>query len=134
MAITLSERARAYLQEKRFAMLATIDQDGSPQLTTVWYDLDGDEILMNTAAGRVKDGNIRRDDRISSCIENGYTYVTISGRAALIDDQEVAQADIARLARRYHPAAKAEQMIRDQFSKQHRVTVRMVIERVSEYW
>jgi hypothetical protein len=56
----------------------------------------------------------------------------LSGTAQLIDDQETAQADIKRLAVRYHNPEKAEQMMRDQFSKQQRVTVRMAIERVVE--
>jgi PPOX class probable F420-dependent enzyme len=132
MARSLSAKARAFLQEQRFAVLATINADGTPQLTTMWYDLDGDTILMNTAAGRVKDANLRRDPRISICVEDGYDYVTIAGTAELIDDPEVAQADILRLARRYHPPAKAEQMARDQFSKQRRVTIQLPIERVIE--
>lgn len=42
MAVELSEKARAYLQELRFAVLATINQDGTPQLTTMWYLLEDD--------------------------------------------------------------------------------------------
>jgi len=55
MARALSEKARALLQERRFAVLGTINKDGSPQLTTMWYLLDGDVILMNTKAGRTKE-------------------------------------------------------------------------------
>jgi PPOX class probable F420-dependent enzyme len=128
----LSDKARAYLQEKRFAVLGTINPDGTPQLSTMWYELDGDEILMNTKVGRVKERNLRRDPRISICVEDGYNYLTLAGTAQLIDDQETAQADIKRLATRYHNPAKAEQMMRDQFSKQRRVTIRMTIERVIE--
>ena len=54
MAVDLSEIARAFLQELRFAVLATINQDGTPQLTTMWYLLDVDDtILMNTKVGRL---------------------------------------------------------------------------------
>jgi PPOX class probable F420-dependent enzyme len=129
---TLSEEARAFLAEKRFAVLATINQDGTAQLTTMWYELQGDEIMMNTKVGRAKERNLRRDPRISICVEDGYRYVTLSGAARLIDDQPTAQADIRRLAERYFTAEKAEQSVRAQFSKEQRMTLRMKIERVVE--
>ena len=129
---SLSNTARAFLEEKRFAVLATINQDGTPQLTTMWYDLQGNEIMMNTKVGRAKEHNLRRDQRIAICIEDEYRYVTLSGTTDLIDDQPTAQADIKHLAERYHPPEKAAQMSRDQFSKQQRMTLRMKIERVVE--
>ena len=46
MPVELSEKARAFLQERRFAVLATINKNGSPQLTTMWYLLDGDTITL----------------------------------------------------------------------------------------
>ncbi len=128
----LSERARAFLAEQRFAVLSTINPDGTPQLTVMWYALDGDEILMNTKADRKKDQNVRRDPRIAICIEDGYNYVTIAGRAQLIDDQAIAQADIRRLAERYHSAEKVEQMMRNLFGKEQRVTIRLAVEQVIE--
>ena len=128
----LTDVARAFLAEKRFAVLATINRDGTPQLTTMWYELQGDEVLMNTADGRVKAHNLRRDQRVAICVEDGYNYVTLSGMVRLDDDQATAQADIQRLATRYHNPAKAEQMMRDTFSKQQRITIRMTIERVVE--
>ena len=130
--VQLSDKARAFLQEKRFAVLATINPDNTPQLSAMWYELDGDEILMNTKVGRVKERNLRRDPRVSICIEDGYNYLTLSGTAQVIDDKATAHADIKRLAPRYHNPAKAEQMMRDQFSKEQRVTIRMTIERVVE--
>lgn len=71
----LSDKAQAFLAEKRFAVLATINKDGIPQLSTMWYELQGDEILMNTAAGRLKDRNLRRDPRVSICFEDEYYSV-----------------------------------------------------------
>lgn len=128
----LSDKARAFLQEKRFAVLATINQDGTPQLTTMWYDLQGDEIMMNTKVGRAKEHNLRRDQRIAICVEDEYHYVTLSGTAQLIDDQPTAQADIKRLAERYHDPEKAARMVHDQFSHEQRMTLRLKIERVVE--
>ena len=132
MARTLSEKARAFLQEKRFAVLATINADGTPQLTTMWYLLEGDEIVMNTKVGRVKERNMRRDPRISVCFEDGYNYITISGRVEMIDSPQTAQADIARLATRYHGAEKARIQVETRFSKEQRVTLRLKCEHVVE--
>lgn len=125
----LSDAVRAFLSEPRFAVLATVGADGLPQQTVMWYELQGNEIMMNTAEGRVKAGNLRRDPRVSICFEDGYRYVTIAGTAELIDDQEQAQADIAALAVRYHGPEAAQSQI-DTFRTQHRITLRVSIEHV----
>jgi hypothetical protein len=57
----------------------------------------------------------------------------IRGQVTLIDDQSVAQPDIERLSTRYHGPEKAQRQMRDQFSKEERVTIRMKVERVDEY-
>jgi len=129
---TLSEKARAFLNEKRFAVLATINSDGTPQLTTMWYLLPGDTIVMNTKAGRIKERNMRRDPRIAICVEDGYNYVTISGTVEMIDDPEIAQQDIYRLAVRYDGEEAARQKVADQFSKERRVTLHLKCEHVIE--
>lgn len=126
---TLSDEQRAFLAERRFAVMATINPDGMPQQTVVWYELQGDEIMLNTAAGRLKDKNLRRDPRISLCIEDEYNFVTITGHARLIEDQQIAQADIERLAVRYDGAESAKRQM-ERFSKQQRVTIRVPIEKV----
>lgn len=130
---TLSEKARAFLEEKRFAVLATLNQDGTAQQTTMWYLLEGDTILMNTKAGRLKERNLRRDPRISICVEDGYNYLTISGKVELIDDAEIAQRDIHRLATRYHGEEYAAKQMAEQFSQEQRVTLRLKCEHVHEY-
>jgi PPOX class probable F420-dependent enzyme len=135
MTAHLSEKARAFLREKRFAVLATLAKDGSPQLTTMWYILeDDDTILMNTRAGRVKDRHMRRDPRIAICVAEGYHYVTLSGKVEIIDDPEIAQRDIFRLATRYHGLDKARIQMQNQFSKEHRVTLHLKPEHVIEYF
>lgn len=134
MARALSEKARALVQERRFAVLGTINKDGSPQLTTMWYLLDGDVILMNTKAGRTKERNMRRDPRISVCIEDGYSYVTISGTVAMIDDPQVAQRDIYRLAVRYNGEEEARRQMEEQFSKETRVTLHLKLEHIIEHF
>ncbi len=129
---TLSEKARAFLNEIRFAVLATITSDGTPQLTTMWYLLEEDTIVMNTKAGRIKERNMRRDPRIAICVEDGYNYVTISGTIELIDDPEIAQRDIYRLAVRYDGEEAASQKVADQFSKERRITLHLKCEHVIE--
>jgi PPOX class probable F420-dependent enzyme len=128
----LTPAARAFLSELRFAALATINKDGTPQQSTMWYDLDGDTILMNTAAGRVKYHNLVRDPRASICVVDGYRWVTIAGTVELNDEQTVAQEDIKRLAIRYHGQEKGEQQARESFSNQRRVTIRLKMDRVIE--
>src|SRR6266508_4604754 len=99
---SLDPKVRAFLEEKRFAVLATTNRDGTPQQTVMWYELRDDHVLMNTARGRTKDRNLLQDRRISVCVEDGYRFVTIAGTAQLFDEQERAQADIRALATRYH--------------------------------
>jgi len=113
-------------------VLATINSDGTPQLTTMWYLLEEDTIVMNTKAGRIKERNMRRDPRIAICVEDGYNYVTISGTIELIDDPEIAQRDIYRLAVRYDGEEAARQKVADQFSKERRITLHLKCEHVIE--
>jgi PPOX class probable F420-dependent enzyme len=129
----LSENARTFLNEPRFAVLATINADGTPQQSVVWYELQGDEIMMNTKGGRLKDRNLRRDPRAALCIEDGNHYVALRGPVTLNDDQTVAQSDIERLAVRYDGAEKARAQVRSQFSREARVTIRLRPERIDEY-
>jgi PPOX class probable F420-dependent enzyme len=125
----LTQAILDFLEEPRFAVAATIGKDGTPQQTVVWYEIEGDEVIMNTAKGRIKEINLRRDPRLSLCIEDGYRYVTIRGRCVL--DETNAQNDIRKLAVRYVGEDRAREMMRTQFSKEERVTIRLQIEKVS---
>jgi PPOX class probable F420-dependent enzyme len=132
MPFELSAKARAFLQGRHFGSLATINKDGTPQVTAMWYLLEGDTIVMNTKAGRTKERNMRRDPRISVCILEGYSYITISGTVEMIDDWKIAQDDIYRLAVRYNGEEAARQQVQEQFSKERRVTLRLKCEHVIE--
>ena len=133
MASQLSDAARAFLSAVRFGVLGVNRPDGPPHQSVMWYELQGDEIMMNTLVGRLKDGYLRRDARVSLCVEEGYDYVTVVGTVRLVEDQATAQADIARLARRYDDEEKAAAGIR-RFQTQERVTLRMAIEQVTEHF
>jgi len=63
--VKLTESQAALLREKHFAELVTLMPDGSPQITPVWVDTDGTNVLINTAAGRLKTRNIERDPRVA---------------------------------------------------------------------
>ena len=89
--------------------------------------------MMNTRRGRLKDRNLRRDPRCGLCLEDEYRYLTLRGTVTLIDDQTIAQPDIERLAIRYYGPEKAEQRMREQFSREERVTVHLRIDHVTEY-
>jgi PPOX class probable F420-dependent enzyme len=123
---TLSLEARAFLDASRFAVIATIDPDGAPHQAVVWYRLDGDEIVINSAEGREWPANLRRDPRISLIVPDAYRYVQVHGTVSIVDDQAVAQADIAEMARRYHADRPdhAEELIRDRFTRQKRISFR----------
>jgi PPOX class probable F420-dependent enzyme len=70
---------------KAFLYLATLMPDGSPQVTPVWFDSDGEHILINTAEGRVKDKNMRARPKVAMTIQdpnNTYRYLGIRGEVA----------------------------------------------------
>jgi PPOX class probable F420-dependent enzyme len=88
---------------KALANVGTVMPDGSPQVTPMWFDYDGKLILVNSARGRVKDRNIRRNPAVAVSIvdpDNAYRYVTVRGRVVEITE-EGADAHIDRLAKKY---------------------------------
>ena len=123
----------AFLEERRFAVLATINPDGSVQQTVMWYLLEDVAIVMNTLRGRVKDHNLVRDPRVSICIEDEYKYVTITGVVEIDEDFERGHATIKALATRYEGERRAEEMMEETFRKQHRVTLVLPIEKLDAH-
>ena len=103
MAQAIPETFLDLFQKKAFANLGTIMSDGSPQVTPVWVDYDGKYVRFNSALGRVKDGNVRRDPRVSLSIldpDNPYRYLAIRGRVVDITEQG-ADEHINRLSQKY---------------------------------
>jgi PPOX class probable F420-dependent enzyme len=103
MTATLSDKARALLARPVIANLATVSSDGSPQLTPLWIDVDGDALLINTAAGRVKANNIKRDSRVAVSVvdpEDPYNVVVVKGTVTAVTE-EGADAHIDVLAKKY---------------------------------
>jgi PPOX class probable F420-dependent enzyme len=89
--------------KKIFASLVTLMPDGSPQVTPVWIDFDGEHLLFNTAAGRQKDKNLQRDGRVALALvdpDNPYRYLEVRGHVA---ERTLNGADdhINKLAKKY---------------------------------
>jgi len=132
--MALTTEQRAFLEAKRFAVLGTVSPTGAPQLTIMWYVLDGDEVVFNTKAGRAKESNLARDPRVSLLVygESGYKYIRIDGRVRTLTDPEIAHRDIARLAVRYHGEEGARAAI-ERFDKEERISYRLPTTRVYDY-
>jgi PPOX class probable F420-dependent enzyme len=99
----MSRGVRKLFEEANFGHLATLMPDGSPQVTPVWVDFDGRYVLVNTAEGRQKARNIRRDPRIAIDVVaqgNPYAFASVRGRVAEITS-EGAEEHIDRLAKKY---------------------------------
>jgi PPOX class probable F420-dependent enzyme len=89
--------------KKAFASLGTVMPDGQPQVTPVWFDWDGKNLMFNSARGRQKDLNVRRDPRVTMTIidpDNPYRYVEVRGRVTDIT-QEGAADHIDKMAKKY---------------------------------
>lgn len=125
----LNERQRAFLDAPRFGALATIDPSGAPHMTVMWYLLDGDEIMFNTARERRKPSNLSRDPRVSLLVFEGYAFVRASGPARESATGDEALHEIHRLAVRYDGEAAAARAM-ERFRTQDRVSYRLEIERV----
>ena len=125
-ATKLNERQAELLWSDNIAIVATVREDGTSQLTPTWVDYDGEHVLVNTAEGRAKPRNLRRDPRVSVCVvdrEDAHNWVSITGTAELTHEGAVEH--IHNLSRKYtgddYPLREGER----------RVLVRITPERVN---
>jgi PPOX class probable F420-dependent enzyme len=129
MAFTFDDTIRALLDGRNFAVVATLNRDGSPHTTTVWYVRDGDTVLFSTAGHRAKARNLTRDPRVSLTVydlANPYTAVDIRGTAELEVDEQ--RALPVRVSQRYlgeDPPPEPEDVVR--------LIVRVVPDRVTAF-
>ena len=103
MSQVIPDKYRDLFSKRAFANLATLMPDGRPQVTPVWVDLEGDFVVFNSAKGRQKDRNVRRDPRVALSIvdpDNPYRYLEIRGRVAEITEHG-ANEHIDKLAKKY---------------------------------
>ena len=101
---SLTSEQIALLKEPQIAQLVTLMADGSPQISPVWVDTDGTDVLVNSALDRIKTNNIERDARVAVGVydpENSYSrVVNIRGRVTAMTE-EGADAHIDMLAKKY---------------------------------
>lgn len=102
----LSPGVKSLFEGKNFAHVGTLNEDGSPHVSAVWVDVEGDNILVNTSEGRVKPENVRRDPRVSISIyeqENPYKSATVQGKVTEMR-HDGAEDNIHKLAKKYMDA------------------------------
>jgi len=89
MAISLSAETLRLLDGRNYAVLATVNADGSPQTSAMWVGRDGADALMSTVEGRKKHRNMSRDPRVSLTVIDSAdpeNYVELRGRATMTPD------------------------------------------------
>lgn len=100
----MNEDHRRILQGRRNAYLATLMPDGSPHVTPVWIDVDGEDIIVNTSEGTVKLDNVRGDPRVALNIEaeeDRYRVLTVCGRVTALESSDEVDANIDALSLRH---------------------------------
>lgn len=106
------EEARAFLLERpRTAKLATVRADGRPHVAPVWFDLAGEDLVFTTWHTTVKAANLRRDPRVSLCVDDEappFAFVLVEGTAALSEDLDELRHWATRIAGRYMGQEQAE--------------------------
>ena len=137
--VPLPDDIRAFLDDTRFATIATLDPDGTPRPAVIWYTVDGDEVVINSAVGRRWPSNLVRDRRVAFSVVDegdGYRWVGIVGLVTIVEDQAIAQTDIAGMARRYHAddPEEAERLIHGRFEQQIRISFRVRAARITSHF
>jgi PPOX class probable F420-dependent enzyme len=104
MTTELTETDLKLLTGPNFATFVTLDDDGLPQSTIIWVDAADGNVLVNTAKGRVKDRNVRRDPKVSVLVVregDAYDWISVSGTVVDIEEGERAERHIDELSHRY---------------------------------
>ena len=107
MTVKIPQSLRKMLEDKAYGHVVTFNAKGNPELTMVWMDIEGDELLFNTSEGRRKPGNIRRDPRVIVSVQdrnNPQAYAVFHGKARVTDAG--ADENIDKLAKRFLGADK----------------------------
>ena len=89
MGVPLTDLARRLVDERSFAVLATVNPDGAPQSSVIWVKREGDDIVFSTIRGRQKTRNMQRDPRVSLCMydkSDGYVYAEVRGPVEITEE------------------------------------------------
>jgi PPOX class probable F420-dependent enzyme len=127
MGIPLSDEALRLLDGRNYAVLATVNPDGSPQTSVMWVGRDGDDLLFSTVEGRIKHRNMLRDSRVSVTVIDSAdpeNYVELRGRVSITPD--IGRRLDTLLSWKYEGKDPAEDR-----PGAVRVVVRMVVERAT---
>jgi len=104
MPAAIPEKFLDLFSKRAFANLATVMPGGNPQVTPVWCDFQDGCVLINTARGRQKDRNMKRDPHVSVAIsdpDNPYRYLEVRGQAEEVDSGGIADQHIDKMAKKY---------------------------------
>jgi PPOX class probable F420-dependent enzyme len=130
----LSDWAKQLLRQFHFAVLSTLNPDGSSHLTTMWYLLENDATVVMSAPARTRKAkNLRRDPRIAICVPDGNRYVSLSGHVSIIEEQSIVHRDIEHLVQRYVPDEAARAQVIEALIEQGRVSLHFTPEKVIEF-
>ncbi len=127
MPVKIPQSLKKVLEDKAYGHVVTFNARGNPELTMVWMDVEGDELLINTAEGRRKPDNIRRNPRVIVSVQdrnNPQTYAVLHGKGRVTDAG--ADPHIDKLAKRFLGADKYP--YRQPTEK--RVIIRVAVDRI----
>lgn len=134
MASTLSPWAEQFLREDHVATVSTINKDGSPFVTTIWYLFQDDgTIVMNTPAQTLKVKNLRRDPRIAVCVGDETRSVSLYGTVTISEDPNVVRQDLEQLTARYVKDEAARASALSFFLQQERVALHFKPVKMTEF-
>lgn len=107
------EELWSFVAERHSLQVATINKDGTPQLTTLWFAVVDGAIIFETFTKSQKIVNLKRDPRIAVLVEDGLRYeelrgVSINGRAELVDDPPKVERYAQAVVKKYNPEVSAE--------------------------
>ena len=130
MPIALPQSVKKIMQDKAYGHVVTFNADGKPQVTMVWMDVEGDEVLFNTADGRLKPRNLRRDPRVVVSVQDRndpQSSMVFHGKASITEVG--ADEHIDKLAKRFLGADKYP------FRRpgEKRLIVRITVDRIGGY-
>lgn len=134
MANILSDWGREFLREDHVAVVGTLNKDGSPHLTTMWYLLmDDGTLIMNTPGRNQKVKNMRRDPRIALCVGDGARSVSLYGTVTISEDQTLVRQDLERLVERYVKDEGIRPQVIATFIQQSRVALHFKPAKATEF-
>lgn len=112
----LTDEQKSFFKKPNFGHLATLNADGSPHISPVWIDVDDEHILVNTAEGRKKLRNVRRDPRVAMEVheqENPYSILSLNGEVVAITgdgaDEHIDELSLRYLGKDKYPFAQVDE-------------------------